>query len=151
MVEGKVKEGEEKLLCSNLCSFLFPVKLTFCLGFRKKVCNNLGRTCPECNSLKSLSRLHAAEMPTIDNLSSLWWWYLNASLYGSGIMIPLNNIGAGETEAINMANELDLQKSLSNAWQLVQDQVSEFIPWNLYHGVYTGVYTKCSTECCIRG
>lgn len=66
-------------------------------------------------------------------------------------MIPLNNIGAGETEAINMANELDLQKSLSNAWQLVQDQVSEFIPWNLYHGVYTGVYTKCSTECCIRG
>ena len=54
-------------------------------------------------------------------------------------MIWLNNIGAGETEAINMANELDLQKSLSNAWQLIQDQVSEVIRWSLYNGVYTGV------------
>ena len=52
-------------------------------------------------------------------------------------MISLNNIGAGETEAIDMTNELDLQKSLSNAWQLIQDQVLEFIPWSLYHGVYT--------------
>ena len=47
MVEGEVKEGEEKLLCSNLCSFLFPVIHIFYLGFRKKVCNNLGRICPE--------------------------------------------------------------------------------------------------------
>ena len=54
-------------------------------------------------------------------------------------MIWLNNIGAGETEAINMANKLDLQKSLSNAWQLIQDQVSEVIRWSLYNGVYTGV------------
>ena len=66
-------------------------------------------------------------------------------------MIWLNNIGAGETEAINMTNELDLQKSLSNAWKLIQDQVSQVIRWSLYHGVYTGVYTKCSTECCTRG
>ena len=66
-------------------------------------------------------------------------------------MIWLNNIGAGKTEAINMANELDLQKSLSNAWQLIQDQVSEVIRWSLYNGVYTGVYTKCSTKYCTRG
>ena len=64
-----------------------------------------------CNRLKSLSRLHEAETLPIDNLSSLWWSYLNASFYGSGIMISLNNIGAGETEAIKY--------------------------WSLYHGVYT--------------
>ena len=43
-------------------------------------------------------------------------------------MISLKNIGTGEIEAMIMANELDLQNSLSNARQLIQDQVSEFIP-----------------------
>ena len=43
-------------------------------------------------------------------------------------MISLKNIGTGETEAMIMANELDLQNSLSNARQLIQDQVLEFIP-----------------------
>ena len=42
-------------------------------------------------------------------------------------MISLQNIRSGETEAMIMANELGLQKSLSNARQLIQDQVLEFI------------------------
>ena len=43
-------------------------------------------------------------------------------------MISLKNIGTGETEAMIMADELGLQNSLSYARQLIQDQVSEFIP-----------------------
>ena len=42
-------------------------------------------------------------------------------------MISLQNIGTGEIEAMIMPNELGLQKSLSNARQLIQDQILEFI------------------------
>ena len=50
-------------------------------------------------------------------------------------MISLKNIETGETEAVIMENKLDLQNSLSNARQLIHDQVSEFIPssfWFVY-------------------
>ena len=53
-------------------------------------------------------------------------------------MISLQNIGTGETEAMIMANELDLQNSLPNARQLIQDEVLEFMP-SSFRFVYKNV------------